>query len=578
MAGGVILVAFTLAVAWRDYPPRIMGWFAFMLGAIGCQLWLAGSFQRTKPGVDAARRWAWRLQAITLLVAAGWGASVWMLPAARGNDAYITGVAQVLILAGWATALARRSLTTGQRLGCAGALLLPLALRFFLQADLTGAALGTCVVAFIVYAVSAGRRDRAILSDAFAARDESAARAREMIAHQASRQTREVELQEAHDRAASASDAKSEFVAAISHEIRTPLNGVLGMLRIVRDTPLQPEQRDYLKTAYDSAETLLLLLNDVLDLAKIEAGRLELHHAPFQPVAVAQSVADLMHARARDKGLELHLHIGANVPGAIIGDAARLRQVLTNLIGNAIKFTPRGRIDLAVTCEERTEARAVLLFSVSDTGVGIDSAALERLFKPFSGAAASTGRRYGGTGLGLAISKRLAEAMGGLLQVQSALNQGATFRLLLPCKLPAADAPTPASSAAPSPTPAFQGRVLVVEDDSVNRQVMELFLKKLRVAPTFAHDGESAISLAASEDFDVILMDCQLPGIDGLEATRRIRGANDGRRPVKIIALTASTGRSVRDACLAAGMNDFLTKPVRLEVLVEVLKRNLPTV
>jgi len=232
---------------------------------------------------------------------------------------------------------------------------------------------------------------------------------------------------------------------------------------------------------------------------------------------------------------------------------------------------------LTVACAERVDSHAVLHFTVTDTGIGIDSAALDRLFKPFTQADTSLGRRYGGTGLGLAISVRLAQAMGGLLQVQSTLNQGTTFRLILPCKLPDAVTQPQPDDAPRFVTPMLKGRVMVVEDDSVNRQIMDLFLKKMHVSPKFAHDGEAAVKLATSETFDVILMDCQLPGIDGLEATRRIRKKLEGGRPVKIIALTANTGRNAREACLAAGMDDFLTKPIRLELLVDVLQRNLPS-
>jgi CheY-like chemotaxis protein len=356
------------------------------------------------------------------------------------------------------------------------------------------------------------------------------------------------------------------------------MNGVLGMLRVVRDTNLSPEQRGYIKTASDSAEALLLLLNDVLDFSKIEAGRLELEHAPFQPSTVAKAVNDLMHARARDKGLQFDLQIADQLPGAIIGDSTRLRQILVNLIGNAIKFTERGRVELSVACPERNATKAVMQFTVTDTGIGIDSAALERLFKPFTQADNSMSRRYGGTGLGLAISMRLAQAMGGALQVQSTINKGTTFRLLLPCQLPdvavavARDEDTPRFV-----TPSLRGRVLVVEDDSVNQQVIDLFLKKLNVIPKFAGDGEAAIATATAETFDVILMDCQLPGIDGMETTRRIRKKLEGGRPVKIIALTANASTHVREACLAAGMDDFLTKPVRFELLANVLQRNLPS-
>ncbi|MES2694927.1 MAG: ATP-binding protein, partial [Verrucomicrobiota bacterium] len=268
------------------------------------------------------------------------------------------------------------------------------------------------------------------------------------------------------------------------------------------------------------------------------------------------------------------LHLAESLPGAILGDATRLRQILVNLIGNAIKFTERGRVELSASCVDRSGSKAVLHFTVTDTGIGISSNALDKLFKPFTQADTSMSRKYGGTGLGLAISMRLAQAMGGTLQVQSTLNHGSTFRFILPC-------PLPEVTAAPRPaepprfvTPVLSGRVLVVEDDTVNQQVIDLFLRKLNVTPKFAGDGEAAIAAATAEVFDVVLMDCQLPGIDGLEATRRIRQKLDGR-PLTIIALTANASTHVREACLAAGMDDFLTKPVRFELLATLLQRAL---
>jgi len=412
------------------------------------------------------------------------------------------------------------------------------------------------------------------LSATLVTRFEREALAAKLQEENVQRDSRESELREARERAESASRAKGEFLATISHEIRTPMNGVLGMLRIVRDTQLSSEQRSYLKTASDSAESLLLLLNDVLDFSKIEAGRLELEHAPFPPSTAAKAVSDLLLARARDKGLQFELKLGENLPGAIIGDATRLRQILVNLCANAIKFTEKGRVELSVQCIERSASKAVMQFAVTDTGIGIDSAALERLFRPFTQADTSMSRRYGGTGLGLAISMRLAQAMGGAIQVQSAINQGSTFRLLLPCKLPDTSNLPAAVEAPRFVTPVLQGRVLVVEDDAVNRQVIDLFLKKMSITPSFAPDGESAIASATSEVFDLVLMDCQLPGIDGLEATRQIRKKLEGR-PLKIVALTANASTHVREACLAAGMDDFLSKPVRFELLADLLQRNL---
>ena len=570
--------AITFAIALGTVMPSHLVWFwlAAMIASAGYRLRLASLFHRTGPAPRDHARWSRHHVAATLSTGLGWGASVWLFPTFEQNPSL--GLVHVLILAGLSSGATRLLLPL--RWGGMAyllAALLPLAARLFVDADVTGITGGICVLAFILYLAGSATRHHRSVCDAIKMRLESVSLSATMQAQLAQRQAHESELREAREHAELAGRAKADFLATVSHEIRTPLNGVLGMLRIVRDTPLAPEQRDYLKTATDSAETLLLLLNDVLDFARIDAGRLELQPAPFSPTTTARAVAELMHTRARDKGLQLNIQIDDPLPGAIVADAARLRQILVALIGNAIKFTERGRIDLSVRCAELSEGSAVLHFTVADTGIGIDSVALDRLFKPFSQVETSLGRRYGGTGLGLAISTRLAQAMGGLLQVQSTLNRGTTFRLILPCSLPEAVCVPAAIPDTPQSAPApLLGRVLVVEDDSVNRQVIELFLEKVQVTAKFAPDGETALRLATTETFDAILMDCQLPGIDGLETTRRLRRKLDGGRPVRIIALTANAERSIRSACVAAGMDDFLPKPVRFEQLVETLNRNLP--
>ena len=567
--------ALALAVGIGRVLPAIVMWIAGMFIVSGYGLWLGKKFRVARPATDETPLWEWRHLATTTLAALGWGASVWLFPTFSGGA---LGIFHALILAGLIAGSTRLLLAhRASHITFLAALGAPVALRLFMTGDASGLALGGAVIVLVAVLAVAGGRSHRLFTTALTARCEQATLAAELKAVAAGRDAREVELRAARTLAEAASRAKGEFLATISHEIRTPMNGVLGMLRIVRETPLSPEQRDYLKTAADCAEKLLLLLTDVLDFTKLEQGRLELQQAPFPPAAAASAVAELMHARARDKGLHFDLQIGADLLGAILGDAARLRQILGNLIGNAIKFTERGRVALAVTCAQRNGTRAELHFTVTDTGIGIDSATLERLFKPFTQGDSGMNRRYGGAGLGLAISTRLADAMGGILQVQSTLNQGTTFRLVLPCRLPEgagiARAPDEPPRAAP---PSLTARVLVVEDEIVNQQVIDLFLRKLAIVPQIVADGETAVARATSETFDAILMDCHLPDIDGLEATRRIRQKLTGGRPVKIIALTANAGKKIRDECLAAGMDDFLTKPVRFETLVDALQRNLP--
>jgi signal transduction histidine kinase len=575
IASAATAMAFAVAVAASTKNVVIYGWLGVMLGISAYRLWLAHTFKQSQPQCEITPKWGLNYIIATTVTGLGWGLSTWLFPTLDSFGPL--GVAHVLVLAGLITGSSR--LLLPMRKGSIAyllAVMVPLAARFLSEGTLVGISLGICVVIFIIYMCSAMLHSHRTLSEAMVLRFEREAIAAELTAKNAEHESREVELREAREKAESASRAKGEFLATISHEIRTPMNGVLGMLRVVRDTQLSHEQRSYLKTASDSAEALLLLLNDVLDFSKIEAGRLELEHAPFPPATAARAVSDLMVARARDKGLQFDLELGENLPGAIIGDATRIRQILVNLIGNAIKFTERGRVELAVACVERKPDRAVMHFTVTDTGIGIDSAALDRLFKPFTQADTSMSRRYGGTGLGLAISMRLAQAMGGALQVQSKLNQGSTFRLIVPCRLPEASVAAPRLEEAPRfVTPSLRGRVLVVEDDSVNQQVIDLFLKKMNLTPTFAGDGEIAITRATTNEFDIVLMDCQLPGIDGMEATRRIR-QKIGDKPLPIVALTANASTHVREACLAAGMNDFLSKPVRFELLATLLTRYLP--
>ncbi len=383
--------------------------------------------------------------------------------------------------------------------------------------------------------------------------------------------------------AVAASAAKSDFLANMSHEIRTPLNGVVGMLSLLSGTPLAAHQRRYADVATASAATLLTLINDILDLSKIEAGKLDLDPVPFDLAEVARQAVGVVGVRADAKRLALACHVHPAVGPHRVGPADRVRQVLVNLLGNAVKFTDAGSITLTITAEgdggegggdgggERVR------FAVTDTGVGIPPDRLDRLFKSFSQVDASTTRKYGGTGLGLAISRQLATLMGGTVGVESEVGRGSTFWFTarLPAGAAVAALPTPPTGSAPAPCPTGF-RLLVAEDNDVNQMVIGEMLGRLGYAHDVVADGRAAVDAVATGRYDLVLMDCQMPVMDGFEATAAIRLAHAARVPV--VALTANAIKGDRERCLAAGMDDYLSKPIDPRALAAQLARWLPVV
>ena len=412
-----------------------------------------------------------------------------------------------------------------------------------------------------------------LLSTALMQADEFASKQATITALRAT----ESDLVRAREQAEQAARMKAEFLANMSHEIRTPLNGIIGLTDILMETSFSEEQRHYVRLVQNSGNTLLTVVNDILDFSKIGAGKLDIEEVTFDIGEVVTEQANLMAARASEKNITLTTHVDLRLPHALRGDAGRVGQVLLNLLNNAIKFTDHGSINIHAQTMELDDVRAVARISVTDSGMGIDPEAQARLFTPFTQADGSTARRFGGTGLGLSICKRLVELMGGTIEVASEPGEGSTFWFTLPlARAPAETVEVPMAPApAKLPAGAWRGRVLVAEDNAVNQLIAATMLKGRGYAAHTVANGVEALAALELERYDLVLMDCQMPEMDGFDATRSIRAkeqqANAGHLP--IVALTANAMREDAMRCRASGMDDHLAKPIKRAQLGAALER-----
>ena len=371
------------------------------------------------------------------------------------------------------------------------------------------------------------------------------------------------------------SRTQSDFLASMSHELRTPMNAIIGTADLLAKTPLSSEQSEYVEILRRAGDSLLNLINDVLDLTKAEASQLDLEQTEFSLRGLLDKVTDMVALRAHEKGLALACEVGPDVPNDLVGDPTRLRQVLLSLVGNAIKFTERGQVVLNIAREQGAAAPTALRFTISDTGIGIAPAKLDRVFERFTQADSSATRRFGGSGLGLTISRCLVEAMGGRIWVESAVDRGSVFSFVVPFEtwVGATRALVRSSDAVPAlPLPAL--RILLAEDAADNCTITKAYLAKTPFLIEIAETGAIACEMFQLGHYDLVLMDRQMPVMDGLSATRQIRAweLNNRRKRTPIIALTASALKGDREQCLAAGCTAFLTKPIEQEVLLQAIK------
>ncbi|MDT8998143.1 ATP-binding protein [Paucibacter sp. APW11] len=559
---GWLFCIFPVYLLWPHLPHDLLGgWFALRSLIVLARCADVMQFRRAAPGPQEIAPWRRRHLALLTLDGLSWGAMGWYFHTPAVPD--LNGIILACIVALGAIGLFSLGAVFRAHLLFASVTFAPLMLYQALAGTPAGWLSVLGLGLFLAVSIYESRRIEAHHNELLRLRFENA-----FVAEQRQQALQSAEL---------SSTSKSRFVAVMSHEIRTPLNGILGMTQLLERSPLDAKQREQVDIVRRSGRHLLTLVNDILDLARIESGKLVVESGPVLVREVVDDVCQLLGETARDKGLDFDLQMASGLPSHALGDASRIKQVLHNLVGNAIKFTERGSVCVEVSTILDMRAGTLLRFAVRDTGEGIAADQMERVFAPFEQAESVASRRRDGTGLGLTISRELARAMGGDLRCASTPGQGSVFEFTLPLL---SCAPQISAQVDPPPRdtlPQLQGRVLLVDDSAVNVLVAASMLERCGLRVDAAEHGREALEKLQAGRYELVLMDCQMPEMNGFEATLawRQHEARESLARTPIVALTASAVNGDRDRCLACGMDDYLVKPFEMDDLLQVVQRHL---